>query len=225
MTPPVIHLENIYKSYTRHDVTIDVLRDVSLEVEKGEFVAITGHSGSGKSTLLNLVGCLDNSDNGRYLLNGTDITRFKSDDLAHIRNNTFGFIFQNFGLLPRTSALENVETPLMYAGMTGDDRRSRAEQLLKKFDLGDRIHHLPSQLSGGQQQRVAIARALVNNPLVLLADEPTGNLDSAMGEEIITLIEELNASQGLTVVLITHELHVAQRAHRRLNLTDGRLDA
>ncbi|UCE89562.1 MAG: ABC transporter ATP-binding protein [Pseudomonadota bacterium] len=221
----VIHMQDIRKAYARGDLHVEALRGVSLEVQPGEFVAITGPSGSGKSTLMNILGCLDRPDAGIYQLNGEDITRLGSDALAQARNRTFGFVFQNFGLLPRTSALENVETPLLYAGVARQERRRRAGDLLQKLGLGDRIGHLSNQLSGGQQQRVAIARALVNNPTVLLADEPTGNLDSATGAEIVNLLEQLNRDEGLTIVLITHEAEVAARARRGMMLHDGRLES
>jgi putative ABC transport system ATP-binding protein len=225
MTGPVIQMKDVVKSYAREGVRIDALRGVSLSVERGEFIAITGASGSGKSTLMHLLGCLDTPDAGTYLLNGKDVTNFEIDALAQARNRTFGFVFQNFGLLPLTSALENVETPLLYAGVGKETRRQKATALLSKLGLGDRLAHLPNQLSGGQQQRVAIARALVNSPVVLLADEPTGNLDSAMGEEIVCLLEQLNREKGLTIVLITHEASVADRAQRTLVLRDGCLES
>ncbi len=203
---------------------IEALRGVDLTVEQGEFVAIMGPSGSGKSTLMNILGCLDLPDGGDYRLNGRDVTRMRADELAALRNREIGFVFQSFNLLPRTSALENVETPLIYTGVGKAERRLRAQQALERMGLGERLLHLPNQLSGGQAQRVAIARALVTRPALLLADEPTGNVDSVTSEEIMDLLDSLNRDDGLTIVLITHEQEVAERARRSLFLRDGRLE-
>jgi putative ABC transport system ATP-binding protein len=205
-------------------VTIQALRGIDLEVAHGEFVAIMGPSGSGKSTLMHILGCLDVPDAGSYRLNGQDITHMDSNQLATLRNHEIGFVFQNFNLLPRTSALENVETPLIYAGVGKSERRQQARAALERMGLGERLEHLPNQLSGGQAQRVAIARALVTQPSLLLADEPTGNVDTATSNEIMTLLDTLNRQEGLTIVLITHEHEVAAHAQRRLFLRDGRLE-
>ncbi|MCU0834499.1 MAG: ABC transporter ATP-binding protein [Chromatiaceae bacterium] len=222
--PPLIALEQVHKRYLMDGVAVHALRGIDLAVERGELLAIMGPSGSGKSTLMHILGCLDLPDSGRYRLDGVDVTHMDPDALAHTRNRTIGFVFQSFNLLARTSALENVETPLIYAGVGRDERRERARAMLERMGLGDRMGHLPSQLSGGQQQRVALARALVTRPPLLLADEPTGNLDSRTSAEILALLDELNHAEGVTVVLITHEEEVAQRARRRLTLRDGRLD-
>ncbi|WP_455204076.1 ABC transporter ATP-binding protein [Kaarinaea lacus] len=221
----VIKIEDVHKAYVLDGITVPALRGIDLNVYQGEYVAIMGPSGSGKSTLMNIIGCLDVPDTGRYFLNGDDVTKMNSDTLAGIRNRDIGFVFQNFNLLARTSALENVETPLIYAGIDKQQRRTRATQLLQRMGLGDRLYHLPNQLSGGQQQRVAIARALVTNPALLLADEPTGNMDTSTSVEILNVLETLNADEDLTIVLITHEAEVAERASKRLILRDGRLEA
>ncbi len=201
------------------------MRGVDVTITAGEFVAIMGPSGSGKSTLMNIIGCLDLPDTGTYYLNDEDVTALGEDALARVRNRTVGFVFQSFNLLPRTSVLENVETPLIYAGIEKRERQHRARTLLENFGLTDRLHHLPNQLSGGQQQRVAIARALANRPSILLADEPTGNLDTTTGEEVMDILEALNRDKGVTVIVITHEPEVTGRAQRRLALHDGRLEA
>jgi putative ABC transport system ATP-binding protein len=219
---PLIQLEAITKTYTMGDVEVHALRGVSLSIGRGEFTAIMGASGSGKSTLMNLLGCLDRPTAGRYLLEGNDVSRLPSDALATIRNRTIGFVFQSFNLLSRTSALENVELPLVYAGLTTAERHARAAEALGRVGLGDRVDHHPSQLSGGQQQRVAIARALVNQPRVLLADEPTGNLDSRTSEEVMALLQELGRA-GITVVLVTHEPDIAEHASRIIVMRDGRI--
>jgi putative ABC transport system ATP-binding protein len=216
----LIQIENLSKVYNRGDQPVWALRDVSLTVEAGDFVAIMGASGSGKSTFLNMVGCLDVPSAGRYRLAGIDVANRSDDDLARIRNRYIGFVFQSFNLLPRTSALENVEQPMLYAGVKPAERRSRAVTALQRLGLGERMHHLPNQLSGGQQQRVSIARALVNEPQLLLADEPTGALDSQTSHEIMTLFQELNAD-GMTVVLVTHEADVAEWARRIVRFRDG----
>jgi len=217
-------MQQVHKRYSIDGIEVHALRGVDLSIDPGEFVAIMGPSGSGKSTLMNVIGCLDLPDSGIYRLNDADVTALGGDALARVRNRTVGFVFQSFNLLARTSALENVEMPLIYAGVEKRQRRQRARALLEKFGLADRLHHLPSQLSGGQQQRVAIARALVNRPAILLADEPTGNLDTASGEEVMDILEDLNRNEGATVIAITHEHEVAARAQRMLTLRDGNLD-
>jgi putative ABC transport system ATP-binding protein len=217
----LIRLQDMSRIYRMGEIEIAALRKVSIEIAAGEFVAIMGASGSGKSTLLNLLGCLDRPTSGQYVLDGEEISRLGSDALARVRNRKLGFVFQNFNLLPRTSALENVELPLYYgAAMNAAARRSRAVDLLGRLGLGDRLHHHPSQLSGGQQQRVAIARALVNQPRLVLADEPTGNLDSRSGAEIMTLFQELNRD-GITLVMVTHDPEIARQARRTIQMKDG----
>jgi putative ABC transport system ATP-binding protein len=221
---PIILMQQVDKRYSLDGVEVQALRGVDLTVDSGEFVAIMGPSGSGKSTLMNVIGCLDLPDSGTYTLNGEDVTALGGDALARVRNRSIGFVFQSFNLLPRTSAVENVEMPLIYAGIAKQGRRQRAQVLMESLGLTDRMNHMPSQLSGGQQQRVAIARALVNRPPILLADEPTGNLDSRSGEEVMNILEELNRRDGVTIVLITHEPEIAKRADRMLTLRDGRLE-
>jgi putative ABC transport system ATP-binding protein len=216
-------MAGVHKTYAMDGVQVHALRGIDLLVEAREFVAIMGASGSGKSTLMHILGCLDVPDDGQYWLNGEDVTRLGADALAGIRNSSIGFVFQSFNLLARTSALDNVEMPLVYAGVAKEERHERAAAMLQRLGLGDRLQHLPSQLSGGQQQRVAVARALVTRPSLLLADEPTGNLDSATSSEILALLDELNRRDGLTIVLITHEQDVASHARRRLTMRDGRL--
>jgi putative ABC transport system ATP-binding protein len=223
--PHIIEMQGVHKSYALEGVTVHALRGVDLTVAQGEFLAIMGPSGSGKSTLMHIIGCLDVPDHGTYLLNGQDATKMDADTLAALRNRKIGFVFQNFNLLARTSALENVETPLIYSGVHKADRRTRAVELLQRVGLGERIGHMPNQLSGGQQQRVAIARALVTHPSLLLADEPTGNMDTHTSAEILALLEQLHRDEGLTIVLITHEADVAARAQRILTLRDGRLES
>ncbi len=219
---PVIRLEGVRRVYRSESVAVEALRGIDLTVERGEFVAIMGSSGSGKSTLMNAIGCLDRPTEGRYLLNGEDVSTFSRDRLAGIRNRTIGFVFQNFHLLPRTSAQENVELPLLYREdeLPWSEIRSRAREALEITGLGDRREHTPAQLSGGQQQRVAIARALVTRPSLLLADEPTGNLDSGTSHEIIEILQRLN-EEGLTILMVTHEPDVARTAKRIVTLRDG----
>jgi putative ABC transport system ATP-binding protein len=220
---PVIRLENVYKTYDLGEIQVQALRGVTLSIQKGEFVAVMGSSGSGKSTLMNILGCLDRPTRGRYFLDGIDVSGMTKQELARIRNRKLGFVFQQFNLLSRTSASENVELPTVYAGITIEERRKRAAAALARVGLSDRAHHYPSQLSGGQQQRVAIARALVNRPQILLADEPTGNLDSRTSVEIMEILQQLNEEEGLTVVLVTHEPDIAQYARRALEFRDGRI--
>jgi putative ABC transport system ATP-binding protein len=222
---PIIQMRDVHKSYAMDGVSVHALRGINLTVNRGEFLAIMGPSGSGKSTLMNVLGCLDIPDQGEYRLNGQDVTRLNPDELALLRNRELGFVFQNFNLLARTSALENVETPLIYAGISKHQRHQQAEDMLQRMGLGDRVHHQPNQLSGGQQQRVAIARALVTHPSLLLADEPTGNMDTATSGEFLTLLEGFHRDEGLTILLITHEAEVAARAQRSLTLRDGKLEA
>ena len=218
---PVIELHDVCKTYHLGEVDVRPLRGVSLAIGHGELVAIRGASGSGKTTLLNVIGCLDRPSSGRYLLAGRDVSRLSRDELAGVRHGTFGFVFQSFALLGRTSALENVELPLLYGDPPpARERRERARAMLERVGLGDRLDHHPGQLSGGQQQRVAIARALVTQPRVLLADEPTGNLDTRAGADILELFERLNA-EGLTIVLVTHDPAVARRARRVIQVSDG----
>jgi len=204
------------------DVKVHALRGISLRIDPGEFIAVMGASGSGKSTFMNLVGCLDRPTGGRYLLRGQDVSRFSRDQLAGVRGREIGFVFQGFNLLPRTSALENVELPMLYQGISARDRRDRAAESLHRVGLGDRLDHTPAQLSGGQQQRVAIARALVNRPTLVLADEPTGNLDSQTSIEVMGIFQELNEN-GLTVLLVTHEADIAQHAKRVVTFKDGQV--
>ncbi len=220
---PTIRLENIVKTYDLGEVQVHALRGVSLEIYPGEFVAVMGASGSGKSTLMNIIGCLDKATRGRYFLDGKDVSGFTKRELAKIRSQKIGFVFQQFNLLSRTSALENVELPTIYAGVPIEERERRAREALQRVGLAEREGHFPSQLSGGQQQRVAIARALVNNPALLLADEPTGNLDSRTSVEIMDILQKLNDEHGLTVVIVTHEQDIAQYAKRAMEFRDGKM--
>jgi putative ABC transport system ATP-binding protein len=219
----VIVTRNLQRDYDMGGEVVHALRGVDLVIRKNEFVAIMGPSGSGKSTLMNLIGCLDSPTGGEYWLNGYRVSELEDDELARIRNKEIGFVFQTFNLLPRASALHNVELPLVYAGLGGRERRELAAEALKRVGLGDRMQHRPNELSGGQRQRVAIARALVNRPSILLADEPTGNLDSATSEEILGLFEGLY-EEGQTIVLVTHEADIAAHARRQVHLKDGRLE-
>jgi putative ABC transport system ATP-binding protein len=216
----LVRLVDVHKVYRTGEMEVPAVRGVSLEIKQGEFVALMGASGSGKSTLMNILGCLDRPSSGRYLLNGNDVSRLSRGELAEVRNRTIGFVFQNFNLLSRTSAVENVELPLIYAGVGTRDRTKRAKAALDRVGLASRLDHHPSQLSGGQQQRVAIARALVTSPKLILADEPTGNLDSRTSVEIMALFQELGES-GITVVLVTHEIDIAAYARRVIVLKDG----
>jgi putative ABC transport system ATP-binding protein len=218
--PPVIALEDVSKTYRVGEISVHALRGITLEVQRGEYVAIMGSSGSGKSTLMNILGCLDTPTSGRYRLGGLDVRTADEDELADLRNREIGFVFQSFNLIPRTRALANVELPLSYAGLHRSDRRRRALQALRDVGLADRVDHLPSELSGGQQQRVAIARALVTNPAMILADEPTGNLDTASTREVLTILERLTG-EGRTIILITHEHEVAAHASRVITISDG----
>jgi putative ABC transport system ATP-binding protein len=220
---PVIRLENVTKIYDLGEVKVQALRGVSLEVGRGEFVAIMGASGSGKSTLMNIIGCLDRPTRGTYFLDGVDVSGMSKNELARIRNGKLGFVFQQYNLLARTSALENVELPTVYAGISPAEREKRAREALERVGLADREEHYPSQLSGGQQQRVAIARALVNHPRIVLADEPTGNLDSRTSVEIMDILQRLNEEEGLTVVIVTHEADIANYAKRAIEFRDGRI--
>ena len=216
----VIVTRGLKREYDMGGEIVRALRGVDLAVRRNEYVAIMGPSGSGKSTLMNLIGCLDTPNGGEYWLNGTLVSRMSDDELARVRNREIGFVFQTFNLLPRASALHNVELPLVYAGVSSDERRRRATEALERVQLGDRVHHRPNELSGGQRQRVAIARALVNNPSILLADEPTGNLDSQTSEEIMRVFENLSTS-GQTVIMVTHEADIAAHARRVVVLRDG----
>ena len=223
-SPPLIQFQNVAKVYRMGDVEVHALRGVSLTIEQGEFTAIMGASGSGKSTLMNIVGLLDRPTSGAYLLEGEEVSTLSVERLAEVRNRTIGFVFQSFNLLARTSALENVELPLLYAGASGAERRRRATASLERVGLASRSEHHPNQMSGGQQQRVAIARALVTEPRVILADEPTGNLDSKTGEEIMALLERLY-EQGNTIIVVTHEEDIARHARRIVRLRDGLIES
>ena len=220
--PGIIETHDLWKTYVMVSEEIHALRGISVEIERGEYVAIMGPSGSGKSTLMNLIGCLDTPSKGTYLLNGKKVSEMNDDELARIRNEEIGFVFQTFNLLPRATALHNVELPLIYAGIASKERQEQARLALEKVELGSRMTHRPNELSGGQRQRVAIARALVNDPSILLADEPTGNLDSKTGAEIMALFDRLHQA-GNTIVLVTHEADIAAHAHRVIHIRDGQV--
>jgi len=219
----VIQIRDLTRSYIMGTETVNALRGVSLEIRRNEYVAIMGPSGSGKSTMMNMIGCLDTPTAGEYWLNGQEVSRMPDDALARVRNREIGFVFQTFNLLPRASALQNVELPLIYGGTGAKERRRAAEESLTRVGLADRMGHRPNELSGGQRQRVAIARALVNKPSIILADEPTGNLDSKTSEEILALFEQLYA-EGQTIILVTHEHDIAEHARRQIHLKDGRIE-
>ena len=220
----LIDVKNLKKIYQLGDIEVPALRGVDLQIMKNEYVSIMGPSGSGKSTLMNIIGCLDVPSEGSYVLNGHDVSKMSDDELAEIRNRQIGFVFQTFNLLPRADALHNVELPLIYSGISRSRRKKMAEDALARVGLGDRIHHKPNELSGGQRQRVAIARALINNPAIILADEPTGNLDSSTGEEIMEIFSQLQ-SAGNTIILITHEEYIAGHSHRVIRLWDGQIQS
>lgn len=221
--PALITLDHVHKVYHMGDVEIHALRAVSLHIDRGEFIAIMGASGSGKSTMMNILGCLDRPTRGQYFLEGQDVSKLSRDQLADIRNQKIGFVFQGFNLLSRTSALENVELPMLYLGLRTAERLQRAKEALEIVGLADRIHNMPNQLSGGQQQRVAIARSLVNRPSIILADEPTGNLDSRTSVEVMDVFQRLNQERGITIALVTHEPDIAQYARRIIVFKDGRI--
>ena len=218
----LIRTEDLWKTYEMGSTEVHALQGVTFDIRRNEYVAIMGPSGSGKSTLMNLIGCLDTPSKGRYWLNGKLVSEMDDDELAHIRNKEIGFVFQTFNLLARATALHNVELPLIYSGMASRDRAERAKKSLALVELSDRMHHKPNELSGGQRQRVAIARALVNSPSIILADEPTGNLDSATGEEIMKLFDRLHG-EGNTIILVTHERDIAAYAHRTISIRDGKI--
>src|SRR5215203_286968 len=224
MNNSVIHLNKIRKSYFMGKMELEVLKGIALDINRNEYVALMGPSGSGKSTLMNIIGCLDTPTSGKYILNGKDVSRTSDNDLADVRNNEIGFVFQQFNLLPRLSAVENVALPLVYAGITKKQRTERAMEVLRKVDLVDRSHHKPNEMSGGQNQRVAIARALVNDPSIILADEPTGNLDSKTSYEIMGIFGKIHDS-GNTVILVTHEEDISHYAHRIIRLRDGIIES
>jgi putative ABC transport system ATP-binding protein len=220
----IIETDKIAKRYIMGTEVVDALKSISISINKGEYVAFMGPSGSGKSTLMNIIGCLDSPTGGKYVLNNKDVSYMSENELAEVRNKEIGFVFQTFNLLPRQSSLENVALPLIYAGFNKSDRTDRAQKVLESVGLGDRSHHKPNELSGGQRQRVAVARALVNNPSILLADEPTGNLDTKTSYEIMELFEEIH-SKGNTIIMVTHEEDIAQYAHRIIRLRDGLLES
>ncbi|MGZ6339125.1 MAG: ABC transporter ATP-binding protein [Candidatus Limnocylindrales bacterium] len=224
MSEPIIRLEQVSRIYDTGRVQVPALVDVDLAIAPGEFLAIVGPSGSGKSTMMHILGCLDRPTAGRYLLEGTPVSEFDDDGLARVRSRSVGFVFQSYNLLPRTSALENVAAPLMYQGVARRERQAKAREMLERLGLGDRLDHEPSELSGGQQQRVGIARALVTEPAIVLADEPTGNLDSHSGDEVMSILRQLHAA-GRTIILITHDIEVAEAADRQVHIRDGRIAA
>lgn len=219
----LIELKNLKKTYYMEGLDLDVLKGINLTIDRGEFVAIMGPSGSGKSTLMNILGCLDKPTGGHYILDGIDIGRFSGDQLAEIRNQKIGFVFQGFNLLSRTSAVENVELPMIYASISEEERSKRAINALNSVGLGSRLHHMPNQLSGGQQQRVAIARAIVNDAPIIFADEPTGNLDTKTSQEVMDLFSRFNKELGRTVILVTHEEDIAEYSNRIIRLVDGEI--
>ncbi len=220
----VIEIRNITRDFPLGSEIVKVLKGIDLDIDRGEYVALMGPSGSGKSTLMNLLGCLDTPTSGTYILNGEDVSKMSDDELAEIRNKEIGFVFQTFNLLPRTTALDNVALPMVYAGYSKTERRERAEEVLTNVGLADRMDHKPNQLSGGQRQRVAVGRALVNNPSIILADEPTGNLDSVTSVEIMKLLDKIHAD-GNTVIVVTHEEEIARHAHRIVRLKDGMVES
>jgi putative ABC transport system ATP-binding protein len=224
MNTMLISIEHLNKTYIMGTEKVEALKDVSINIEKGEYVALMGPSGSGKSTLMNLLGCLDSPSRGQYWLNGKEVSTMEDSELAEVRNKDIGFVFQTFNLLPRLSALENVALPLVYAGVSKEDRLAKARKVLEAVGLGDRVTHKPNELSGGQRQRVAVARALVNDPAIILADEPTGNLDTKTSYEIMMLFEEIHKA-GNTVILVTHEQDIAMHAHRIIRLRDGLVES
>ena len=224
MSKSLIKITNIKRDFVLGDEIVYILKGIDLEINKGEYVALMGPSGSGKSTLMNILGCLDTPTSGKYILNGKDVSLMHDDDLAEIRNKEIGFVFQTFNLLPRTTALDNVALPMIYAGYSKSDRTQRAIEVLKQVNLADRMDHQPNQLSGGQRQRVAIARALVNKPSIILADEPTGNLDSKTSEEIMKLLAEIH-NNGNTIIVVTHEEEIAAHAKRIIRLKDGMIES
>jgi putative ABC transport system ATP-binding protein len=224
MSENVIEIRNIVRNFKLGQEEVKVLKGIDLDIKRGDYIAFMGPSGSGKSTLMNLLGCLDTATSGTYRLNGTDVSSLSDDQLAEIRNKEIGFVFQTFNLLPRTTALDNVALPMIYAGISKKDRTARAKDVLTSVGLSDRMDHQPSQLSGGQRQRVAVGRALVNNPSIILADEPTGNLDSKTGTEIMALFDQIH-SDGNTVILVTHEEEIAKHAHRVIRLRDGAVES
>lgn len=224
MSQSLIKITNIKRDFALGNEIVYVLKGIDLEIKKGEYVALMGPSGSGKSTLMNLLGCLDTPTSGSYILNGKDVSQMQDDELAEIRNKEIGFIFQTFNLLPRTTALDNVALPMIYAGHSKSERNARATEVLKQVNLSDRMDHQPNQLSGGQRQRVAIARALVNKPSIILADEPTGNLDSKTSEEIMALLEEIHQN-GNTIIVVTHEEDIAAHAKRIIRMRDGMIES
>jgi putative ABC transport system ATP-binding protein len=225
VTLPAIEAVDVTRTYELEGVRVDALRGVTLRIDNGEFVAVIGPSGSGKSTLMHMLGCLDRPTAGALRIDGRDVSSMSDGELAELRNATVGFVFQSFQLLPRTTALDNVALPLVYRGVRRGERKQRAEAALRAVGLGHRLRHRPTQMSGGEQQRVAIARALVGEPRVLLADEPTGNLDTRTGDEVMTILERLNVERGVAVVLVTHEADVARRARRRLHVRDGLIES